>query len=442
MKKLTTIILLVLIIFQGQVFAQRDKEANKNAVAARKALKSGDYLEAIEYSVNALQGEPNKRNQRLLGETLAEATDSFYKQFARMIVDLSEDTPSKWTKENFRKKKSLAGWYENGNHAKTFLTQLSSALLKELNVDESLIKDYSADLESTTAIFNKGLDAFGEAQKALAAELMLEDTKVGAYRAYRHLEDVHEFDRQNDELLRLMADAKEKATVHLAFVEFAAGFINRETYVGNISDFSTISSFDYHSKQLKSTYGSFMKVRVIPDQDNLWLNKENPQVIAGFCSKNGLDAVVFGSLDRPQFNYLDEKPVSREIEKEVTISENKVKKADGTEETVKQTAKVKATRISYARQNRGSIVGKVFLYDAINQRFIIQDQATQGEYVVSQSWENGTGDLRAFSERERKSFTATALPRTPEPDIQVGAIGDLAKKVVSQTYSWIGKLYE
>jgi hypothetical protein len=109
-EKLTTIILLVLIIFQGQVFAQRDKEANKNAVAARKALKSGDYLEAIEYSVNALQGEPNKRNQRLLGETLAEATDSFYKQFARMIVDLSEDTPSKWTKENLRKKKSLAGW--------------------------------------------------------------------------------------------------------------------------------------------------------------------------------------------------------------------------------------------------------------------------------------------------------------------------------------------
>jgi hypothetical protein len=68
--------------------------------------------------------------------------------------------------------------------------------LKEANIDESLIKDYSAELESTIAIFNKGLDAFGEAQKALAADLMLEDTKVGAYRAYKHLEDVHEFDRQ------------------------------------------------------------------------------------------------------------------------------------------------------------------------------------------------------------------------------------------------------
>jgi hypothetical protein len=49
-----------------------------------------------------------------------------------------------------------------------------------------------------------------------------------------------------------MAEAKEKATVHLAFVEFAAGFIDRQNYVGNTADFSTFSSFEYHSKQLKS----------------------------------------------------------------------------------------------------------------------------------------------------------------------------------------------
>jgi hypothetical protein len=443
MKKLTIILLLGLTLFHNEVLAQRDKEANKNAVAARRALKAGDYLESIDYSVKALKGEPNKRNQRLLGEALAEATDSFYNQLSRMIVDLSDDdTPLQWTKENLRKKRALADWYQNGNLAKSYLTQLTSAELKELKVNEALIKDFTNELESTKSLFKEGLKSFGEAQKALAAELMEEDTKVAAYRAYKHLADVQEFDPQNNELLGLMGTAKERATIHLAFLEFAAGFIDRQSYVGNISDFSTLSSFDYHSKQVKSIYGSFMNVRVVQDQDNLWLNKDNPQVIAGFCAKHGLDAVVFGSLDRPQFNYLDDKPVSREIEKEITISESKVKKADGTEETVKQTAKVKATRISYSRQNRGSIVGKVFLYDAINQRFIIQDQASQGEYLVSQSWENGTGDLRAFSERERKSFTATPLPRTPEPEIQVGAIGDLAKKVVSQTYSWIGKLYE
>ncbi len=443
MKKLTIILSLGLVLFQSQVFAQRDKEANKNALEARRALKSGDYLEAIEYSVKALQGEPNKRNQRLLGETLSEATQSFYNQLEGRVAELSGDNdPSEWTKENLRKKRSLADWYQNGNLARSYLTQLSSVELTELNVDASLIKDYSGGFESTTAVFKEGLKSFGEAQKAIAAELMEEDTKVAAYRAYKHLADVYEFDPDYSGLRQQMEDSKERATVYLAFVEFAAGFQDRQSYVGNTADFSTISSFDYHSKQLKSNYTSFMNVQVVQDKDNLWLNKDNLQVIADFCSKQGLDAVVFGSLEKPQFNYLDEKPVSYEFEKEITISESKVKKADGTEETVKQTAKVKATRISFARQNRGSIVGKVFLYDAINQRFIIQDQASQGEYVVSQSWENGTGDLRAFSERERKSFTASPLPRTPEPEIQVGAIGDLAKKVVGQTYSWIGKLYE
>jgi hypothetical protein len=439
--KMSLFVFLICFLVGGTCFAQRDKDAQKSAREANRAYKDKDYHAAILHAVEALKGDLNKKGLKDANEVLSAS----YKVYLPTIHDQVERYEGAvLVSYNGRKSLEEALFvrqsYISLIQVHAALNTLPASILNQVGIVTANFKDYQVPLEAATTRYNMlaaryASECYEEAQRQLAT-----DTKRGAFKAYHLLQEIKLFDSNFKDITQELNQAYASSQYRIAFVEFGTKFTMPVTSLTSSNGLSVSSSaFDFVTK---NPYPNFVKIERHYETFDLWLNAGNIQAIHNFCVAKGYDGVVFGSYEIPNGSSVNLPVESKEVEKEVVVSETTTKGADGKEVVQQQKQKVKGVRHSYTREHKGDVTGQVYFYDAVQGKFVLNRFVIKGETYFRESWERGTGDLRVFSEREQKRFRDKDPDPTPPGDMQIGAISDFGSRVYAKFIETLPSLYE
>jgi hypothetical protein len=320
------------------------------------------------------------------------------------------------------------------------LGTLSDDMLTSVGLRKSSFTDYGPRLENARAEFLEQATSYCTDQYEKGESELSKGTKQSAFKAFYHFQNVTDFLPDFENVTSLIAKAKEDATYKILFVDFGTNFTPPPTSRGTNSiakyfDGTIITGLK------NSEYAPFAIFKIEDYNNELHLNINNPEGIEALCKVKEVDAVIFGSYDTPSYSYVDGKPDTNPIEKEVVVGEKKEMK-DGKEIKVPIKQKVKASKTYYSRINVSKVNGKFHFYDAYQRKYILKDFGMQGEYSMHQSWVIASGDERAFSDREKNSFRKDAEPLPDKGDMQLAAVHELSKIVINKSVETLKNLYE
>jgi hypothetical protein len=449
--KAAVLILICILSFSTLSFSQKDKEAikltkavnkdaAKNAREANRAYKDRDYFTAIHEAVDALEGDLNKKNTKNITEILTESYALFETSSLKSIAEREAASSVYEGRNTVADRHSNVRHYTNLISTQDKLSTLDDATLASMSLRKSAFTDYRSHLENSNALFLEAANIYCTEEYAKGLEKLEAGTKQSAYQAYNHFDEVVIFLPDFEDAAELKLKAKETATYKILFVDFGTSFTPPPTSRGTNSISKYFEGSNGRTAK-NSPYIPFTQFQIEGYNNELYLNVNNPEGIEAFCKAKDVDAVIFGSYDTPTYSYVDGKPYTRAIEKEVTVGEKKEMK-DGKEVTVPIKQKVKASTTDYSRTNVSRVNGKFNFYDAYQQKYILKDFGMQGEHTMHQSWTIASGDERAFSEKEKNRFRKDAEPLPDRGDMQLSAVFELSKIVTNKSVETLKILFE
>jgi len=308
-----------------------------SCVSGKRALKAGDYYDAVLESINRLRGDANNKKST---QVLTQAYPLFIDYVSTGIQNgINSDDPNKW-------RNAVVG-YEKINYVNDQI-KTSLGAMKVITQPQTRYKELAdAKQKAADEAYNEGIN------------FMMKNSRKDYQSAYFDFKDANNYSQGYKESIEMMNQAEFKATVRVAFEEINS------------------SRFNYGSFQptVNSVNRLFLSIKPIAQKDTV-----PPQQYL---------RIIFN-------NYQENRPyvTSRTENLSQQIVSGQQKGADGKTTNIYQT--VTARVVYYHKAINADSFASLTITDATNNA-VLQNLNLEGPANWTCDWATYQGDKRALS---------------------------------------------
>lgn len=415
---LTTIYSLFLFTTLQAQDKSEKKLSAKSAKEASKSFKKNEYLSALRFGIQALQGPIKKKKREKTVEITSQSYNNLVSGNLVMIEELSTTHADYINEETVLGRKKIVDSYDEIIKGINDTRRAGITIIKEINVDPASLIDYTPQKKSAEISYQSAVNDFVDEQYALAAENMSFDEKPKYRQAYFNFQNIKRYKAAFKDTDALQATALQKATYTVGIFTFS----NKTGLPGLASKEYSITS--YLSKELRSKQGNYIFLDVKPivstsqafqsvtsttqkaksttnlidalmnnpttEETTTIVSHSTPSRFPTPEELEQYDLVVYGSFYDP---YMDLS--------EVSSSEKKRSKTIGKDEN-KTT--VNAVFKSYKQTQTASIVGDIFVYNSLTKSYIVDQQEINGSYKNVLKWAKYSGNIKALKSSDKSQL--------------------------------------